>query len=72
MDEPVKPGAGAASLSNVVDYAVFESRRQAKLAASGHVVAEAEPPKLVAEGEDGLRGEAPDMASPDDDGPARA
>ena len=71
MDEPVKPGAGAASLSNVVDYAVFASRRQAKLVASGHVVAEADPPKQVAEGEDRLHGEAVDATSPDDD-PARA
>ena len=80
MDQPANPGADAASSSNVVDYAEFASRRQAKLVANGHVAAEPEPPAsgndLASKG--GLfvvasvvRDDAADAASPGDD-PARA
>ena len=80
MDQPVNPGADAASSSNVVDYAVFASRRQAKLVASGFIVAEPDPPAPGVEAtrkrelflvEDIVQGEAAETTSPGDD-PLRA
>lgn len=80
MDQPVNPGADAASSSNVVDYAEFASRRQAKLVASGHVAAEPDPPgpdKEAAPGSGSIvvahvvQDDAAEATSPGDD-PARA
>ena len=80
MDQPVNPGADAASSSNVVDYAEFASRRQAKLVASGHVVAEPDPaaPDKETAPRSGLivvasivQDEAAETTSPGDD-PVRA